>query len=54
MAESQNIEYNEFWRDEYLKLACGFANDQGGTIDIDELNIDLMLIISRCMRAVWW
>lgn len=34
MAESQNIEYKEFWRDEYLKWLCGFANAQGGTIYI--------------------
>ena len=26
MSESQNIKYKEFWRDEYLKWICGFAN----------------------------
>ncbi len=42
MAESQNIEYKESWRDEYLKWICGFANAQGGTIYIginDEGNV---------------
>ncbi|MBR3975633.1 MAG: putative DNA binding domain-containing protein [Clostridia bacterium] len=34
MAENQNIEYKEAWRDEYLKWICGFANAQGGTIYI--------------------
>lgn len=34
MAESQNIEYKESWRDEYLKWVCGFANAKGGTIYI--------------------
>ena len=34
MSESQNIEYKESWRDEYLKWLCGFANAQGGTIYI--------------------
>lgn len=34
MAESQNIEYKESWRDEYLKWVCGFANAQGGKIYI--------------------
>lgn len=34
MTESQNIEYKESWRDEYLKWVCGFANAQGGTIFI--------------------
>ena len=32
--ESQNIEYKESWRDEYLKWICGFANAQGGVIYI--------------------
>ncbi len=34
MAESQNIEYKESWRDEYLKWICGFANARGGCIYI--------------------
>ena len=34
MAENQNIEYKESWRDEYLKWICGFANAQGGSIYI--------------------
>ena len=32
--ESQNIEYKESWRDEYLKWVCGFANAKGGKIYI--------------------
>ncbi|MGL5434985.1 MAG: ATP-binding protein [Lachnospiraceae bacterium] len=34
MAENQNIEWKESWRDEYLKWICGFANAQGGKIYI--------------------
>lgn len=34
MAESQNIEWKESWRDDYLKWICGFANAQGGKIYI--------------------
>ncbi|HHT15557.1 MAG TPA: winged helix-turn-helix transcriptional regulator [Clostridiales bacterium] len=34
MAETQNIEYKESWRDEYLRWVCGFANAQGGRIYI--------------------
>ena len=34
MSESQNIEWKENWRDEYLKWICGFANAQGGKIYI--------------------
>lgn len=32
MAENQNIEWKESWRDEYLKWICGFANAKGGKI----------------------
>jgi ATP-dependent DNA helicase RecG len=32
--ESQNIEYKENWRDEYIKWICGFANANGGKIYI--------------------
>ena len=34
IAESQNTEYKESWRDEYMKWICGFANAQGGRIYI--------------------
>ena len=34
MAENQNIEYKQTWRDEYLKWVCGFANAQGGKVFI--------------------
>lgn len=34
MAESQSIEYKKFWRDEYLKWICGFANANGGKLFI--------------------
>jgi ATP-dependent DNA helicase RecG len=34
MQEQQNIEWKENWRDEYLKWICGFANAQGGKIEI--------------------
>ena len=32
--ESQNIEWKEFWRDDYFKWISGFANAQGGTLFI--------------------
>jgi ATP-dependent DNA helicase RecG len=34
MPETQNIEYKQSWRDEYLKWICGFANANGGCIFI--------------------
>lgn len=32
--ETQNIEYKESWRDEYLQWICGMANSIGGTMFI--------------------
>ncbi|MCL2321027.1 MAG: putative DNA binding domain-containing protein [Oscillospiraceae bacterium] len=32
--ESQNVEWKETWRDEYMKTICGFANASGGVLDI--------------------
>lgn len=32
MPKTQNIEYKQSWRDEYLKWICGFANANGGII----------------------
>ena len=34
LPESQNVEFKESWRDEYLKWVCGFANASGGYIYI--------------------
>jgi ATP-dependent DNA helicase RecG len=34
MKESQNIEWKETWRDEYLRWICGFANAEGGVLVI--------------------
>ena len=32
--ESQNTEWKESWKDEYLKTICAFANTEGGTMTI--------------------
>jgi len=32
--ETQNMEFKETWRDEYIKWICGFANAQGGVLVI--------------------
>lgn len=34
MPEDQNLEWKESWRDEYLKWICGFANADGGFLEI--------------------
>lgn len=44
MAESQNIEYKESWRDEYLKWVCGFANAQGGAFISDLMTMGRLLV----------
>ncbi len=37
-SESQNVEWKESWRDEYIKWICGFANAQGGVLHIGRNN----------------
>ncbi len=32
--ETQNVEWKRSWRDEHLKWICGFANAQGGVLEI--------------------
>jgi len=34
MSENQHIEWKASWRDDYLKWICGFANAQGGVLEI--------------------
>ena len=34
MDENKHIEWKESWRDEHLKWICGFANAQGGVLEI--------------------
>ncbi len=34
MVENQHIEFKSSWRDEYLQWVCGFANADGGTLEI--------------------
>ena len=34
MPESQHTEWKQTWRDEFLKWICGFANAEGGVLEI--------------------
>ena len=43
MSENQNIEWKETWRDEYLKWVCGFANAQGGVLEIGKAVINAII-----------
>ena len=53
MTESQNIEWKQSWRDEYLKWICGFANAQGGKIYIgknDKGQVVRIKNVKNCWR----
>lgn len=52
MTETQNIEYKESWRDEYLKWICGFANAQGGTIYIGKNDDGVVLGVKNAKRLM--
>jgi len=55
MPESQNIEWKENWRDEYLKWICGFANTKGGKIYIgknDKGNVIGVPKFEKLMEAI--
>lgn len=41
--ESQNIEFKESWRDDYLKWICGFVNAQGGVLYIGIKSVVCMM-----------
>lgn len=52
MAESQNIEWKESWRDEYLKWICGFANAQGGRIYIGKRDDGTVIGVSNAKKLM--
>lgn len=52
MPESQNTEYKENWRDEYLKWVCGFANANGGKIYIGVTDKGLVKGIANAQQLM--
>jgi len=36
--ETQNLEWKESWKDDHLRWVCGFANAQGGKLEIGRNN----------------
>ena len=52
MPESQNIEWKQHWRDEYLKWICGFANANGGTIFIGKDNKGQVVGLDRFQKLM--
>ncbi len=52
MAENQNIEWKESWRDEYLKWICAFANAQGGKLLIGVRDDGVVVGLSDAKRLM--
>ena len=52
MSESQNIEWKETLRDEYLKWICGFANAQGGVLEIGRNDCGDVVGVSDVLRLL--
>jgi ATP-dependent DNA helicase RecG len=50
--EKQNIEWKASWRDDYLKWVCGFANAQGGVIEIGRNNKGTVIGVSNAARLL--
>ena len=50
--ENQNTEWKESWHDEYLKSICGFANAQGGTIEIGKNNKGTVVGLVNAQRLL--
>ena len=52
MPESQNIEWKESWKDEYLKWICGFANAKGGKIIIGKNDNGEIVGVNKAKRLM--
>jgi len=52
MNETQNIEWKNAWRDEYIKWICGFANANGGTLEIGKGDGGNVIGISDAQRLM--
>ena len=50
--ESQNIEWKESWKEEYLKWICGFANAQGGKIYIGKNDDGKVVGVSNAKKLL--
>ena len=55
MSESQHMEWKEFWRDDYIKWICGFANAEGGVLVIgrDDQGSDVGISVYKD-RVLFW
>ena len=52
MNENQNIEWKRVWRDEYVKWICGFANADGGRLEIGKDDQGKVLGIDNAQKLM--
>ena len=52
MKEHQQIEWKESWRDEYLRWICGFANAEGGVLDIGRNDKGVIVGVSNAAKLL--
>ena len=50
--ETQNVEWKTSWHDEYLKWICGFANAQGGILEIGRNDCGEVIGVSDVHRLL--
>ncbi len=50
--ESQNIEWKESWRDDYIRWICGFANAQGGKLIIGKNDKGVVLGVANAKKLL--
>lgn len=52
MPENQHIEWKSNWRDEYLKWICGFANADGGVLEIGKNDNGIVIGIPNARKLL--
>ena len=52
MKENQHIEYKQSWRDEYLRWICGFANAEGGALEIGRNDQGVVVGVPNAARLM--
>ena len=52
MKENQHAEWKETWRDEYLRWICGFANAEGGVLEIGRNNRGVVVGVPNAARLM--
>ncbi len=52
MSENQHIEWKVAWKDEYLKWICGFANAEGGRLEIGKDDTGNIIGINNAQKLM--